>query len=299
MATELDYEGNVDMTAEATKDGEYVPEEDVSQEAEGQEGKAESHGPEAESADEQQFVYTTESGEEIKGTFAEIMAKVQELTITPEVAALKEELEALKAKGEEKPKEEKAEQTGDVQIEPVDWKQVGPVLTGMLEDNVDEIGPALQGIIIREVLTNGIVGDQIERFINRVIDSREGKTAERSAFDTQFPGFDNAVNTGQINSFRKENPAFKGFSDREAFLAMQARGAAQVKDAKEEDVKAAAKKASDATAKKIIETRKAAGTLRVLKSGSSKPGISSKAPLTGSDRVDAALAGLQKLRSQS
>ena len=232
---------------------------------------------ETEDLTEEQFVYTTEGGEEIKGTVTEIAAALAAKEVEAKVA---EEVAKVKAAATEKPAEAKPDEGGELpyEIRPIDLSKTGTIFQTMLEGGDPEqgiggpetVGPQLQEFQFQTYAQDPRFLDLNIRLINAVLDQREKGAQKETAFK-EFVGQE--PDKAEVEAFMKANPHLE--SRKEAILGMQLAAMKQkiadLKTGKTKEVKEAETTGKKAGEKETIKSLKAKGQLRRV-AGTGKPG---------------------------
>ena len=269
---------DLDMDTDAVGDGLGLPpagDEDVTQTVEGQEqGGPPSEPGDKEEADlsDQQFVYTTSEGEEIKGTVTEIAEKLAEMS-TKGPDDLRTELQALKEKLEQvqKPAEKPAEAGLPYEIRQIDLRETGNRLQTMLEGGdpdrgiggLENLGEELKEFQFQNFAQDNRISDLIYRFVNGILDEREQGSKKSTAFN-EFAGAE--AQETEIAGFMKDNPwaSTKEMAVLGLQLAAQRKEIADLKSGKVKEVQEAAEKGKKAGAEETVKHLKAKGTLRAM-----------------------------------
>jgi hypothetical protein len=222
----------------------------------------------------EKFIYTKPDGSEVELTGEELLAAQEK------AAALEAELEALKAKPPEKAPEKPPEKAAPESeaIAPVEWDKVGNNFVEMLDDPAKhkEIGPALNDVIHRTILSSEHIGAAMVNFVTATINGilaqrEEGAKAESGL--KEFVGDD--IPETEVAAFMQKNPWAK--NKETAIVGIKAARLetqlADFKAGKKVELDAAGKEG----AKKIVKDLKAKGQLRRLGTGGSRGGASSSA----------------------
>jgi hypothetical protein len=305
MPIEENYEGNVDEVAQDTSRAAEIAEEDLAREVEDQPG--ESRDDKETDLSGERYEYEFPDGEKIQGTFEEVTAAVAAREVEAKVA---EALAKATPAAPEKPPTEPAKGEGGADIAPVDWSKTGDLLAtrlGMDPEDMEpaqrqmlgEIGPMFNDALHRTILTSKPIAGLIQYYMGVVLDERESGAQKESSFK-EFVGAE--VTDAEVQDFMKANPWCE--TKKEAVLSIQLANAkksgTEQKAGSEKEMEAAKKKATSDAEAKVLATKKAAGTLRVLGgSKGARPGATSKQVLKGDDRVEAAMAALTQSRAKS
>jgi hypothetical protein len=271
MSEEINVETGVEVAAEVSSPGaEATAAELAAQEAAGREEQA---APQTE-PEAEQFEYETPDGKVVLLNKEQADAVQSLLDAEERAEKLEAKIKELEAKPAEKPAEkpgeakpEEASVAGE-QVEPVNWDVVGDELTGMLEEGRSkEIGPALQGIINREVVKSPFIAAAVAQFVERIIADREQGAKTENSLKTfvgaEFP-------PEEVKAFQTANPWAK--SKEAALVGLKAarleREIATLKAGKPA-IEAAARKQGE---KETLLRNKARGTLRPVTGKNARPG---------------------------
>jgi hypothetical protein len=236
----------------------------AAQEAEDQEGQAESQEEELD-LNQPYFAYTDEKGEELELTGQQILELI-------ESQKAEKPAEEKSAAAEVKPAEAKTgEETPEV--EPVHWDQVGNNFAELLENNPADIGPQLKDLNIRMILTDPHIRGAIQHVLREEMGQVEtAKTTISKLTEDLGSDVNQFVQSGEYGKFRQANPVYAAATPTEALalsVIMNLKGEiAQLKSGSKKEVEAAKKAGEAATIKQL----KARGTLRPLRgSGYRRP----------------------------
>lgn len=199
-------------------------------------------------------------------------------------------------------------------VRPVDWSQTGEFLDRMLQGDEEvgglaNIGPALRDANIRQVLTDPDMQSAVFSLVDHYMEQRQ----TRESFTKDFGDIGSALQDGSLAKWKNQNPAYRGASNTEAFLAMQIQNLnkqlSEVQSGKAQAVKDAETQGKKAGEAATVKNLRAKGTLRPLarSAGVRQPGkpqglhddIKAKYDLTDPDQRARAMAeGLERMRSQ-
>ena len=229
-------------------------------------GRVEQAAPQTEPEIEE-FEYKTPDGKVVVLTKEQADAVQGMMDADERADKLAAELEALKAKPAEKPAEAAKPAEGDKTegaVAAVNWDVVGDELTTMMEGGrTKDIGPALQGIINREVVKSPFIAASVAAFVHQIMDEREAASKTGS---TLKEALGDEADEATITALKKLDP-----SSRQAVLGLinSLQGKATKTEAASTEKAAAAKKVGE---KEAIIRAKARGTLRPVTGKNVRPG---------------------------
>jgi hypothetical protein len=252
---------------------------------------------------DEQFEYETPDGKVVV-LDKEQAAAVQHLLDKEEEAdRLAAKVAELEAKTTEKAPEKAAEAAPEmVAIEPVEWQKVGENFQAMLEGEmggVDAIGPALQDVVIRTILTDPYIADQVGRYIDHRVAQREQGAKAETSFK-EFVG--DEVPDSEVKAFMQANPWAQ--TKKEALIGIRAIRGSKEADALKVGKEVAHKEGKKQGEKEALLRAKARGTLRPLTGAKGgRPGatgdLTKKYDITDTDQRSQAMAEFIKARRAS